>query len=135
MTLRVALDTSLVIDVLRGARRGVKLMEALEKEGATFHLPSPVLYELSAGFAHLGARTQQAMFDAMAAYWHEAPLTDREARAAGEVQAQLLAAGRAGADVDVLVAGTALANRFVLASVDEAHAEMAKIAGIGIRSA
>lgn len=134
MTLRVALDSSLVIDVLRGAKRGVKLMEALEKEGASFHLPSPVLYELAAGFAHLGSRTQQAMFDAMAAYWHETPFTDREARTAGDLQAQLLAAGRPGADVDVMVAATALANRLVLASVDAAHDSMATIAGIGFRS-
>jgi predicted nucleic acid-binding protein len=134
MTLRVLLDTSVVVDILRGSRRGVRLMEALESEGATFHLPSPVLYELAAGFAHIGSRVQQAMFDAMSAYWQEAPFTDREARAAGELQAQLLAAGEPGADVDVMVAATALANRFVLASVDGAHEAMAHAAGIGVRT-
>lgn len=128
----ILLDTS-VVDLLRGDRRGVDLMETLEGAGATFHLPSPALYELAVGFAHLGARRQQMVFEALTAHWHEAPFTDREARAAAEVQADLLATGGPASDIDVQIAGTALANRMVLASRDEAHADVAARAGIGFR--
>jgi len=131
----VLLDTSLVIDVLRGGKRGVALMEALEADGATFHLPSPVLYELSVGFAKFGARMQQALFESLASHWHEAPFGDRQARGAGELQADLIALGEPGSDVDAQVAGTALADRMVLASLDADHRRIAAATGIGFRGA
>lgn len=131
--MNVLLDTSLVIDLLRGTKRGVALMEALDRDGATFHLPSPVLYELSVGFAKHGARTQQALFEGMASHWHESRFGDRQARAAGEVQADLIALGAAASDVDAQIAGTALADRMVLASLDADHRRIAQATGIGFR--
>lgn len=109
-------------------------MERLEAEGATFHLPSPVLYELSVGFAKHSARTQQMLFEGLAAHWHEAPFSDREARAAGEVQADLIALGEPGSDVDAQIAGTALVHRMVLASSDADHRRIAAAVGIGLRT-
>jgi predicted nucleic acid-binding protein len=133
VAVNVLLDTSLVIDLLRGTKRGIALMEALDRDGATFHLPSPVLYELSVGFAKHGARTQQALFEGMASHWHESRFGDRQARAAGEVQADLIALGAAASDVDAQIAGTALADRMVLASLDADHRRIAQATGIGFR--
>ena len=131
--MHVLLDTSLVIDLLRGERRAVDVMEGLDAEGATFHLPAPVLYELAVGFARQDARMQQMLFEGLAGHWHETPFADREARAAGEIQADLIVLGRPGSDVDVQIAGTALAQRMVLASLDEDHARIAAATGIGWR--
>ena len=110
-------------------------MPYLQADGATFHLPSPVLYELSVGFAKFGARMQQALFESLASHWHEAPFGDRQARGAGELQADLIALGEPGSDVDAQVAGTALADRMVLASLDADHRRIAAATGIGFRGA
>lgn len=133
--MHVALDSSLVIDLLRGSKRGVRLMEMLESEGATFHLPSPVLYEVALGFAHLAARHQQAMFDALAANWHEAPFTDREARAAAEIQADLAGSGKTAGDLDAMVAGIAQVNRMVVATCDREQSAACAAAGVAYREA
>lgn len=132
--MNVLLDSSLVIDLMRGDERAIGLMESLDADGATYHLPSPVLYELSVGFASHSARSQQMLFEAMATHWHEASFTDREARAAGEMQADLITLGSPGSDLDVQIAGTALAHRMVLASLDADHRRIAEATGIGFRS-
>lgn len=59
------LDSSFLIDLLRGRANAKKLAEEIDASRESPHIPAPALYEVRAGLLHQGSRAQAARFTAM----------------------------------------------------------------------
>lgn len=103
------LDTTFVVDLLRGDRAALALREELEAASAPLHVPAPVLFELWEGIerARHPPREREAVEDILGDY-ATMPLTAEHARRAGIVSAGLLRRGIRIGEIDVLLAGIAL---------------------------
>lgn len=103
------LDTSFVVDVLRGDDRAVDLLADLESGSEALRVPSLVHYELWEGIERTDrpVREFEAVTKVLASY-PSAELGPGAAVAAGRVSARLIRTGEMLDDVDVLLAGIAL---------------------------
>lgn len=103
------LDTSFIVDLLRGDEVALDLLGELESGSEALRIPSLVYYELWEGIE----RTERPLreFEQVAtvlASYPSADLAPGAAVAAGRVSARLIRTGEMLDDVDVLLAGIAL---------------------------
>lgn len=110
-------DSSFVIDVLRGEKKALRLVEELRGSGRTVVLPAPVLTEillgaLSRGGPHL-TRTLE-----MVAHLQVLPVDAESATEAAHIGFQMARSGRTLDLSDLLIAGIALQHRALLITRD-----------------
>ncbi len=126
-----ALDTNIVIDVLRYRRPMVRerLRRALA-EGAALTISSVVLFELWYGIARAQHRQKNAerLRVFLSGDIQVAPLTDDDALAAGDLRAVLAAAGTPIGPYDVLIAAQALRTGATLVTANTS--EFARVEGL-----
>lgn len=103
------LDSSFLIDVLRGLPAATKLMRELEAGSEPLRIPTVVAYELweSAERSRWAAEELVMVEEAVAAH-SVLPLTLGHAKQAGRISARLMDRGDPIEDADLLIAGTAL---------------------------
>ena len=116
------LDTSFLIDVMKGHEAAVARAKAIQREGAGARIPTPALFELWRG-VHLAARTsdeERKVLGLLGVYpW--APLDGDGAAQAGEVDAALLRRGDQIDPEDSMIAGIALARGEPILTRDARH--------------
>lgn len=109
------LDTNTLIYFFKGSGRVAERM--FQEAPADIGIPALVVFELQTGIAKSASpkkRTKQleSLLDAVEVL----PFSTKEAKASAEIRAQLEKKGTPIGPLDVLIAGTALANRAILVS-------------------
>ena len=120
------LETSFLIDLMKGRPEAIALAEDLDRSGVPTYLAAPALFELWVGVGRAARRREEteavedlvATFDVMA-------MTDEDAREAGLLQARLGRRRRTMGTVDVIVAGMAKARGHPLITGDRSFSAVA----------
>ena len=109
------LDTTFLVDLLRGDRVALAMREELEGGSDPLRVPSVVLFELWEGIerARNPPREREVVEETLTAY-ATLPFTPEHAQRAGTVSASLLRRGIRVGDIDLLIAGTALVEEDVV---------------------
>lgn len=126
------LDTTFLIDVMRGKERAIDLLERLEAGGDALAITTITLFEMHRGLAAVGiseARRRDAA-DAVAGRVVHAPDANA-ARRAGEIDALLWAAGEPIDPEDALIAGIALTRDLELVTRNRNYA---RVPGLRMRT-
>ncbi len=113
------LETSFLIDMMRGRPEAVALVQEIDRSGENVVLPSPGLFELWVGVGR-SRRTREEMekIESLVESFDVLVLTDADAKEAGLLQARLSLAGKKMGTVDVLIAGMARARGETLVTGD-----------------
>ena len=102
------LETSFLIDMMKGRPEAAALVKEIDRSGETVYLPSPALFELWLGAGRSSrSRKEIQKIEGLVESFDVLVLTDGDAREAGLMQARLSKAGRGMGTVDVLLAGMA----------------------------
>lgn len=126
-------DSSFIVDVLRGQKRAVALGGMLEKEGASIGVPAIVLHEVRTGLLHRTSRAQAARFGEMLERFPILAFDASAAHRSAEIQAEALGLGRAYAEMDVMIAATALVHGARLVTNDRAFQDVSEAFGLRLR--
>lgn len=103
------LDTSFVIDLMRGERKAVEKLEEFERSGEAIYLTAPTIYELFLGIALSRASdSEKRRVEEVLREQVVLPLDEEAARAAGELQGELMREGVPIDPLDALIAGIAV---------------------------
>ncbi len=112
-------DASTLIDLVRGDEAVVARAADIDMSGATKLLATPVLFEIMTGLLFTQSRTEANRWRRALSSFQLLPFDEHAARAAAEIQAELMRAGRRSSDTDVMIAGIAAANGHVLVTQDK----------------
>lgn len=127
----VALDTSALIDVLRGDERVLRETDRLEAGGNLPVLSTVAVMEVLSGVEYTKSRVERTRIEALLTRIRIEPFDQESARRAAELRGELLREGRSPGAPDVMIAGQALASRHILLTRDH---QLGKLAGeFGLR--
>jgi len=115
----VTVDSSFIIDVLRGTAEALAMSKDLDARGEAKFLTTPVLYEVSSGLMLTRSRSETNAFRALASRFAILPFDEASAVRAAEIRAELMRLGRPKAHVDVMIAGIASAHGHTLVTRDK----------------
>jgi tRNA(fMet)-specific endonuclease VapC len=108
-----ALDTNTVIYFFKNVGHVAEHLFSLPPHEIA--LPSVVLYELEVGIAKSTApEKRRAQLNELLTFMHVLPFTEHEAGISAQVRAKLEKAGTPIGPLDMMIAGTALANKATL---------------------
>lgn len=128
----LTLDTSALIDLLRGDRKVLAQIDRLEAEGLSPALSAIAVFEALAGVEFTGSRAERGRLELTLRQLPIEPFTLDSARRAGELRADLLRAGRSPGAPDVMIAGHALAWGHTLLTRDRTLAQAASALGLNV---
>ena len=114
-------DTAVLSYLLRGRPDVVSRFREYIAEHAK--MTFSVLYEILSGLKHREARRQLDAFLALSSAREVLPLSRQASEAAAERYAELRASSETLDDIDLLIAGTAIATRLVLVTHNAKHFE------------
>ena len=114
-------DTNILSLFFRGHSQVVAEFEAYLKEYNTINFSIITYYEIVSGLKHRDAHNQLTLFLEFAAQNTILPLTQEVADVAAEVYADLRKSGQPIDDIDLLIAGTAIANGLILVTENRKH--------------
>lgn len=105
------LDTSLLVDVLRGEQRACEAVLEREERGELLWIPMPAIFELYEGIA-LSDRPEpeRSRVRSLLGEYTVLDFRTAHARRAGELSGRLVRRGKMLDPIDVQIAGTALAE-------------------------
>lgn len=129
----VLMDTTFLLDLMRGRERAVAMLEELEKEGATVALSTTTLAEFFRGLETVGLSVGEKR--RVAEVVRSRPLLAFDAFAAeraGAIDAQLWARGEPIDPEDAAIAGVALSRDEVL--VTRRAREFGRVEGLRLRT-
>jgi predicted nucleic acid-binding protein len=113
------LETSFLVDVLKGRPDAAALVEELDRTEASLYIPTPALFELWLGAGKTVKRREETeKIAALVDSYDLALFSDDDAREAGLLQARLSGSGRGMNTVDVMLAGMARARGDTLVTSD-----------------
>ena len=129
----VIVDTTFLIDVMRGRERALDLLERLEKEGASIGMATTTLFEFFRGLAtvNLKADEKRRIVEVVSGRPLHA-LDPKAAARAGEVDAQLWTQGEPIDPEDACIAGVALSRDEEL--VTRKAREFGRVPGLRLRT-
>ena len=128
----VTLDTSVLIDLLRGDETTLAQLDKLEAEGLLPTLSAVAVFEALSGVEFSRSRSDRVRLEILL---RQIPIESFDldaARSAGEVRAELLRGGRSPGAPDVMIAGQALSSGHTLVTRDRALATSAKAVGVQV---
>lgn len=114
-------DTNILSLFFRGHPQVVAEFEAYLKEYDTINFSIITYYEIVSGLKHRDAHNQLTLFLEFAAQNTILPLTQDVADVAAEVYADLRKSGQSIDDIDLLIAGTAIADGLILVTDNRKH--------------
>lgn len=114
-------DTNILSHFFRGNPQVVAKVEAYLQEHDTINFSIITYYEIVSGLKHRDAHNQLTLFLEFAAQNTILPLTPEVADVAAEVYSDLRKCGQPIDDIDLLIAGTAIANQLVLITDNRKH--------------
>jgi predicted nucleic acid-binding protein len=130
----VTVDSSFIIDLIRGRKAAVaKAKELAALPGSTL-LSTPVLYEVSVGLEFARSKADAVAFRSLAGGFRVIGFDEAAAVRAAEIQVDLMRAGRPRAALAVIIAAIAVAGGHTLISRDEDFGEMADLVGLKVES-
>lgn len=132
--MEITLDTSALVDLLRGHARLRDLLDSLEANGHTPVVSSIAAFELLSGAELSGSRTERSRLRNLLSRFEIQPFDATAAGRAAELRAELRRVGRTPGLPDVLIAGQALANAQLLVTRDRLLAESAQALGVDVRT-
>lgn len=115
------IDTDTISLFLRNHPQVVANFQIYLEEYSTIQFSIITYYEIVSGLKHRDARKQLLAFLELAAQSTVLPLTEQSATIAGDLYAQLRTAGTPIDDIDLLIAGAAIANGLVLVTRNQKH--------------
>jgi tRNA(fMet)-specific endonuclease VapC len=115
------IDTDILSLFFRGQRNVVARFDAYVAEHSKINFSIITYYEILSGLKHRDARKQLASFLDFASYNNVLPLAEQSVTVSAEVYASLRAMGKPIDDIDLLIAGIAVANDLVLVTHNLGH--------------
>lgn len=114
------LETTFVIDFLKGRKDATSKMEALSDENISVEVASPTVFELYGGLIHLGKgeKEQQKIVSFLKGFAIY-PLDSESAKIAGLIDGKLMKSGLMVDAEDSMIAGIAISNNKKLITRDE----------------
>lgn len=129
----VVLDSTFLVDLLRGRETALGEAQRLEAEEVQPVLPAPVLYEILSGIRFRGSGTEAARFRNLASGYRVRAFDREAADAAADVRAELLRLGEPKGTVDTMVAGIARAEGEAMLTRDEDFQVIAEAVELEVR--
>lgn len=118
----VCLDTSFVIDLLRGNNNIIKTKEKLDETGDIIHIPAPVIVELISGANLKGKKEiETKKIKDFLSTTIVLPLDKECAFLAGEIESELMQRGENIEIEDILIAAISIQNNETLVTRNEKH--------------
>ena len=114
-------DTNIISLFFRGHPQVVEKFEAYLAEYDTVNLSMITYYEIVSGLKHRDAQKQLEQFLEFSSQNTVLPLTQAAADIAADVYADLRKKGQPIDDIDLLIAGTAIANGLVVITQNRKH--------------
>ena len=114
-------DTNILSQFFRGHPQVVAEFEAYLQEYDSINFSIITYYEIISGLKHRDARNQLNLFLEFTAQNTILPLTQEVVDVAAEVYADLRKSGQPIDDIDLLIAGTAIANGLILVTDNRKH--------------
>ena len=113
------LETSFLIDVLKGRPEAAILARELDQDEASLYVPTPALFELWLGAGRAANRRGEIeKIESLVDSYDIMLFSDADAREAGLLQAQLAKSGNTMNAVDVMLAGMTRARDETLVTSD-----------------
>lgn len=131
-TVGVALDTSALIDVLRGDEAVLRETDRLENEGNIPVLSTVAVFEVLSGVEYTQSRVERVRFEGLLSRLRIEPFDQESARRAAQLRGEFLRTGRSPGAPDVMIAGQALAGGHVLVTRDRRLARVADAFGLNV---
>ena len=122
----VALDTSALIDVLRGDETVLRETDRLEAAGNLPVLSTVAVFEVLSGVEYTKSRLERTRIETLLSRVQIEPFDQESARRAAELRGELLREGRSPGAPDIMIAGQALAAGHTLITRDR---QLGKLAG------
>jgi len=124
----VCLDTSCLIDILRGKSQVLPVMQKIEKNEIIIGIPAPALMELWTGAcrSRMNDKEKEKIIDLMQSLTFF-PLDEKSAKEAGEIEAELLNQGTPINNADIMIAGIARANNQTLITHDSDYSHISRL--------
>ena len=129
----VCLDTSFIIDILRGNQEAKRVLDELLATSDTTSIAAPTLMELRTSIA-LNERltTEQHLLDKIKATSVILHLDDESATRAGDIEAALILAGETIPPVDIMIGAIALQHDEAILTRNVRH--FMRIPGLDVRT-
>ena len=115
------IDTDILSLFLRGDRNVRSRFERYLESSERLHLSIITVYEVVSGLRYRDARRQLGSFRQLVAASEVWPVTESSVEISAEIYATLRSQGRLIDDLDLLIAGIALANDFTLVTHNRRH--------------
>lgn len=115
------IDTNILSNFFRGHPRVVSRFEEYLNEYETFNVSVITYYEIASGLKHRDAHNQLEKFQKFISQNTLLPLTPKAVDIAAEWYAELRKKGRPIDDIDLLIAGTALACGLAVVTQNRKH--------------
>ena|SRR5688572_30518598 len=113
------LETSFLIDVLKGRPEAAALARELDQDEASLYVPTPALFELWLGAGRAANRRGEIeKIESLVGSYDLMLFSEADAREAGLMQAQLAKSGNTMSAVDVMLAGMARSRDETLVTSD-----------------
>ena len=128
------LDTTFIVDLLRGDEGARAMARELDGRKEPTILTTPVLYEVFSGLLHRRSRSETAAFRALASRFDLHPFDESSAMRAAEIRAELMRLGRVKGHVDVMLAGIAVSGGHTLITRDRDFHEIAEVVTLAIEA-
>lgn len=114
------IETSVIIDYLRGKIRAIQLIDKLEDELSSSYICLAELYEGIAR-AKNEKKAEKGVWDFFSGLWEIYGLDKEIAKNFGQIRADLKEKGRIIEDLDIMVAATCIAYDLVLITYNPKH--------------
>ena len=118
---KVLVDTDILSYFLRGITQVQNRFNTYIQNGNTIRFSIITFYEIVSGLKHKDAASQLASFLDFAKQCEVVPLTEETTMASAELYASLRKKGTPVDDIDLLIAGVALANGYMLITHNTKH--------------
>jgi len=128
----LTVETSVLVDLLRGDRVALRAVERLEGQGLVPVLSTVAIFEVLSGVEFTKSRAERARVEVMIRRIPVEAFDLDSARRAGEIRAELQRAGKSPGAPDVMIAGHALAAGHTLVTKDRPLAEAGESLGLTV---
>ncbi len=130
----VTLDTSVLVDLLRGDGKTLDQLDRLERSGLAPVLSAVAVFEALSGVEFTKSRSERVRLELLLRQFPIEPFDLDSARRAGELRAELLRSGKSPGAPDVMIAGHALSQGHTLVSRDRNLAAAARALGLPVET-
>lgn len=130
----VTLDTSALIDVLRGDERVLRETDRLEAAGSLPVLSTVAVFEVLSGVEYTKSRLERTRIETLLSSVRIEAFDPESARRAAELRGELLRGGRSPGAPDVMIAGQALAAGHILITRDRQLGKLGEEFGLRVIS-